>query len=176
MHLLQGLTQVEEMLISAVLPIMSLYTIYRMGRTVTSLAYTPSIDQNTCTHFHCGYTINVSKISTTSHLLHVLYAFAQARPTMPCISLVRGQTARRFVLVRYQIGKYVRTHVVRSEGFGDHIAFPSRSFSKSAPVNRSFQVTIWVLIAPNSISEHANFKIFLGGHAPRPTLSILSPR
>ena len=77
------------------------------------------------------------------------------------------QRARRFVLVRYQIGKYVRTHVVRSEGFGDHIAFPSRSFGKSAPVNRSFQVTIWVLMAPNSISEHANFPGG-GGHAPRP--------
>ena len=57
---------------------------------MTSLAYTPSIDQNTCTHFHCGYTIilcHVSlKISTTSHLL--LHVFAQAHPTMPCISLV----------------------------------------------------------------------------------------
>ena len=83
----------------------------------------------------------------------------------PSFFLIRGQRARRFVLVRYWIGKYVRTHVVRSEGFGDHIAFPSWSFGKSAPVNRSFQVTIWVLMAPNSISEHANFKIFRGGGA-----------
>ena len=81
---------------------------------------------------------------------------------------LRGQRAHRFVLVRYWIGKYVRTHVVRYEGFGDHLAFPSRSFGKSAPVNRSFQVTIWVLMAPNSISEHANFKKILGAHAPRP--------
>ena len=55
---------------------------------------------------------------------------------------------------------------IKCEGIGDlslepfqpkHIAFPSRSFGKSAPVNRSFQVTIWVLMAPDSISEHANF-------------------
>ena len=63
---------------------------------------------------------------------------------------------------------------IKPEGIGDHITFPSRSFGKSAPVNRSFQVTIWVLMAPDSISEHANFKNFLGGggggggHAPRP--------
>ena len=82
----------------------------------------------------------------------------------PIVFFLRGQRARRFVLVRYRIGKYVRTHVVRYEGSGDHIAFPSRSFDKSVPVNRLFQVTIWVLMAPNSISGHANFKFFLGGH------------
>ena len=87
--------------------------------------------------------------------------------TQPSFFLIRGQRARRVVLVRYRIGKYVRTHVVRSEGFGDHIAFPSRSFSKSAPVNRSFQVTIWVLMSPNSISEHANFS---GGACPQTPL------
>ena len=59
----------------------------------------------------------------------------------------------------------LRTHVVRSEGF----PFSVLRY-KSAPVNRSFQVTIWVLMAPNSISEHVNFKNFLGGHAPRPPL------
>ena len=59
---------------------------------MTSLAYTLSIDQNACTHFHCGYTIILCHVSlkiftcTTSHLL--LHVFAQARPTMPCISLV----------------------------------------------------------------------------------------
>ena len=64
----------------------------------------------------------------------------------------------------------LRTHVVRSEGFGNRIAFPSRSFGKSAPVNRSFQVTIWVLMAPNSISKHANFKKKSGGACPQTPL------
>ena len=30
------------------------------------------------------------------------------------VFLIRGQRARRFALVRYRIGKYIRTHVVRS--------------------------------------------------------------
>ena len=70
---------------------------------------------------------------------------------------------------------------IKPEGIGDlplepfqpkHIAFPSRSFGKSAPVNRSFPVAIWVLVDPDSISEHANFKNFLGGMPPDPPRQV----
>ena len=93
----------------------------------------------------------------------------RSKGTQVCSRTVPDWKVRTYTLVSNGVWlARLRTHVVRSEGFGDHIAFPSRSFGKSAPVNRSFQVTIWVLMAPNSISEHANFKFFLGGHAPRP--------
>ena len=97
-----------------------------------------------------------------------------------------------------------RRGYLKPEDIGDlplhpiHIAFPSRSFGKSAAVNRSCQATwfnkfgwlhyditqdaarcftcckrmviIWVLMAPDLISKHANFKNFLGGACPQTPL------
>ena len=100
----------------------------------------------------------------TTFSLNLVFFNTRSKGTQVCSRMVPDWKVCTYTLVSNGVWlARLRTHVVRPEGFGDHIAFPSRSFGKSALVNRSFQVTIWVLMAPNSISEHANFKKFRGG-------------
>ena len=99
----QGLTQVEEMLISVVLPIMSLYRLphgqFAYSRHVSHVMYiTPP--RLTCTYIYLHslymYTTSLFIITIPCYIhyfqlntqLRTYAALAQARPTMSCSLLV----------------------------------------------------------------------------------------